>query len=64
MELSNSIASLAMDMSAAKFQQNLQMSVLKKSMDSSTDLMMGLIKMIDSVPKFSGENGSILNVRA
>lgn len=64
MELSNSIASLAMDMSAAKFQQNLQTAVLKKSIDSSTDMMMGLIKMIDSVPKFSGENGSILNVRA
>ena len=64
MELSNSIASMAMDMSAAKFQQNVQMSVLKKSMDSNTDLMMGLIKMIDSIPKFNGEKGSILDVRA
>ena len=64
MELSNSIASMAMDMSAAKFQQNVQMSVLKKSMDSNTDLMMGLIKMMDSIPKFNGEKGSILDVRA
>ena len=64
MELSNSIASLAMNMSAAKFQQNLQTTMLKKSMDSNTDLMMGLIRMMDSVPKFSGEKGSLLDVRA
>lgn len=64
MELSNSIASMAMNMNAAKLQQNVQMSVLKKSMDSSSDLMMGLIKMMDSMPKFNGEKGSILDVRA
>ena len=64
MGLSESIASMAMDMSAARFQQNVQMAVLKKSMDSNVDLVNGLLKMMDSVPKFAGENGSILNVRA
>lgn len=64
MELSNSIASLAMNMSAAKFQQDVQTSVLKKSMETNVDLMNSLLKMMDSVPKFNGEKGSILDVRA
>lgn len=64
MEISNSIATMAMNMSAAKFQQDVQMSVLKKSMDSSVDLMNGLLDMMNSVPKFSGAKGSILDVRA
>ena len=64
MELSNSIATMAMNMSSAKFQQNVQLSVLKKSMDSNVDLMNGLLDMMNSIPKFSGAKGSILDVRA
>ena len=64
MELSNSIAQLSMNMSAAKFQQNLHTTMLKKAIDSNVDLMTGLLQMMDSVPKFSGDNGTILDVRA
>lgn len=64
MEMANSIAQMAMDMSAAKAQQGLQMAMLKKTMDTSTELASNLIDMMDSVPVFPGENGSLLNVRA
>lgn len=64
MELSNSIAQMAMDMSAARTQQGLQMAMLKKTMDTSTEMASSLISMMGSVPVFPGENGSLLNVRA
>lgn len=64
MDLVNSIAQMSMSMSAAKFQQNLQTTMLKKAIESNTDLVTNLIQMMDSVPRFAGENGSILNVRA
>lgn len=64
MDLTNSIAQMSMSMSAAKIQQNVHTAVLKKAMDSNADMMTGLLQMLDSVPKFSGANGSILDVRA
>ncbi len=64
MDLANSIAQMSMNMSAAKFQQQVHVSVMKKAMDSNADMMNGILSMLDSVPRFAGANGSILNVRA
>ncbi|MCH5193907.1 MAG: YjfB family protein [Oscillospiraceae bacterium] len=64
MNLVDSIAQMAMNMSAARFSQDLQMTMMKKSMESSADLASNLIDMMDSVPKFAGDNGFLLDVRA
>ena len=64
MNLVDSIAQMAMNMSAARFSQDLQMTMMKKSIESSADLASNLIDMMDSVPKFAGDNGTILDVRA
>lgn len=64
MNLVDSIAQMSMDMSAVKLQQNLQTTMLKKAMDTDTQLASGLIEMMDSVPHFSGEKGLLLDVRA
>lgn len=64
MNLVNSIATMAMDMSAAKFQQNVQLTMMKKTMDTTATQAQGIIEMMDSVPHFPGANGSLLDVRA
>ena len=64
MDLVNSIAQMSMDMSAVKFQQNLETTLLKQAMDTNTELAGNLIDMMDSIPKFSGDNGLLLDVRA
>ena len=64
MNLVDSIAQMSMNMSAAKFSQDLQMTMLKKSIESSADLASNLIDMMDSIPKFAGDNGLLLDVRA
>lgn len=64
MNLVDSIAQMSMDLSAFKLQQNLQTTMLKEAMDTDTKLASDLIEMMDSVPHFSGENGSLLDVRA
>lgn len=64
MNLVDSIAQMSMDLSAFKLQQNLQATMLKEAMDTDTKLASDLIEMMDSVPHFSGENGSLLDVRA
>ena len=64
MDLVNSIAQMSMSMSTAKFQQDLHTLMLKKAIDGNSDMMNGILQMIDAVPKFSGEKGSILDVRA
>ena len=64
MELANSIAQMSMSMSAAKFQQSVHTTMLKKAMDNDANMMNGLLQMLDSVPKFSGDNGLLLDVRA
>ena len=64
MNLVDSIAQMAMNMSAARFQQDLQMTMMRKTMESTTDLASNLISMMDSVPKFAGDNGLLLDVRA
>lgn len=64
MDLVNSIAQMSMDLSAVKVQQNLETTMLKKAMDTNTELASNLIDMMDSIPKFGGEKGSLLDVRA
>ncbi len=64
MDLVNSIAQMSVSMSQANFQQGVQMSMMKKAMDSNAAMMDGVLRMLDSVPGFAGANGSILNVRA
>ena len=64
MNLVDSIAQMSMSMSAAKAQQGLELTMMKKSMETSVDLASSLIDMMDSVPKFAGDNGFLLDVRA
>ena len=64
MNLVNSIADMSMTMSAAKFQQDIGLTMMKKTMETSVDMMNGVLKMADSIPHFPGANGSILDVRA
>lgn len=64
MNLVDSIAQMSMNMSAAKFQQNLGLAVTKKAMETDTQLAKGLIEMMGSAPTFAGEKGALLNVRA
>lgn len=63
MELVNSIAEMSMTMSAMKTQQSLEIAMMKKTMDVSTEMVSDLLDTM-SVPTFPGENGSLLNVRA
>ena len=64
MNLVDSIVQMSMNMSAARFQQDLQMTMMRKTMESTADLASNLIDMMDSVPKFAGDNGLLLDVRA
>ena len=64
MNLVDSIAQMSMAMSEAKFQQDLHISMMKEAMETSVDLANGLIDMMNSVPKFPGDNGILLDVRA
>ncbi|MDE6746154.1 MAG: YjfB family protein [Oscillospiraceae bacterium] len=64
MNLVNSIADMSMAMSAAKFQQDLGLTMMKKTMETSVDMVKGVLDMADSIPHFPGANGSILDVRA
>ncbi|MCM1480722.1 MAG: YjfB family protein [Muribaculaceae bacterium] len=61
MEIANSIAEMSMTMSAVKTQQSVELAVTKKAMDTTTEMVSDLL---DSMPVFPGENGSLLNVRA
>lgn len=63
MEIVNSIAEMSMTMSAVKTQQSLELAVMKKAMDTSTELASNLLDSM-SVPAFPGNNGALLNVRA
>ncbi|MCH5347843.1 MAG: YjfB family protein [Oscillospiraceae bacterium] len=64
MNLVDSIAQMSMDMSAIRFQHDLGLTMMKKAMETSADLANNLIDMLDSVPKFAGDNGTLLDVRA
>lgn len=58
-----SIAALSMSMAAAKFQDDLSIGILKKSMDSSEQSAQLITDMLDSIPSPDGR-GQLLNVRA
>ena len=63
MELANSIAEMSINMSAMKTQQSVELAVMKKAMDTSTEMVSNLLEGM-SAPVFPGENGALLNVRA
>ena len=63
MDLVNSIAEMSMTMSAVKTQQSVEIAVMKKAMDTNTEMASDLLDAM-SVPRFAGENGALLNVRA
>lgn len=63
MELANSIAEMSMTMSAMKTQQSVELAVMKKAMDTNTEMVSNLLEGM-SAPVFPGENGALLNVRA
>ena len=63
MDLVNSIAEMSMTMSAVKTQQSVEIAVMKKAMETNTEKASDLLDAM-SVPRFSGENGALLNVRA
>lgn len=63
MELANSIAEMSMTMSAMKTQQSVELAVMKKAMDTSTEMVSNLLEGM-SAPVFPSENGALLNVRA
>ncbi|MDE6133571.1 MAG: YjfB family protein, partial [Oscillospiraceae bacterium] len=53
----------SMTMSAMKTQQSVEIAMMKKTMDTSTEMVSDLLDAM-SVPAFHGENGALLNVRA
>ncbi len=64
MDMMASIAQMSMTMSNMQVQQSVGTAMTKKAMESSADMMQGVIDMMDSIPKFPGANGSVLDVRA
>jgi len=65
MDMSTSIAQTAMSMKQAQFQQNLGVSLLKKTMDISSELAMGTIEMMNDTAKaFAGDIGAMFDARA
>ena len=62
--MATSIASMATAMKASQVQQNVQTSVLKKTMDTQEQLGAGIVKMMNEMPKFSGENGFLFDAIA
>ncbi len=64
MDLVTSIADMSIAMNQAKFQQNVHLTMMKKTMDTTAKQAQGIIEMMDAVPAFPGDNGSLLNVRA
>lgn len=64
MDMVTSIANMSMAMSSAKFQQDLGLTMVKKTMEANVDMMNGVLDMANSIPHFPGANGSLLDVRA
>ena len=48
MDMVTSIANMSMAMSAAKFQQDLGLTMMKKTMEANTDMINGILDMADS----------------
>ena len=64
MDLSTSIASMAMSMSQAKLQQDIGLSVLKKAMDTNAQAAQSIVDMMAPAKTFSGDIGAIFDARA
>ena len=66
MDLTASIANLATNMSQTNLQQKIGTSVLKKSMDTSSQLANGMLQMLDnsSAQAFGGDVGAMFDARA
>ena len=64
MDMSTSIASTATAMKASQLQQNVQTSVLKKTMETQQQVGAGIVNMLNEMPKFSGENGFLFDAIA
>ena len=62
--METSIASMAMGMQQANLMASINTSVMKKAMDMTENQAQGIIEMAQALPKFSGDIGNILDVRA
>jgi hypothetical protein len=51
-------------MSGVEFDAAFQFGIMGKAMDASKQLADGFIKMMDDIPKFEGDIGKRLDVRA
>ncbi len=60
--METSIAALSMGMASANLQNQLSVSMMKKSLDASQANMEAITKMMDSMPSPDGR-GTLLNVR-
>ncbi|MBQ8826202.1 MAG: YjfB family protein [Oscillospiraceae bacterium] len=66
MEMSNMIASMAMNMSSASLQQSINTSMMKKTMDTQESMAAQLLQMMDTSPAraFGSDIGAMFDVRA
>lgn len=66
MEMSNMIATMAMNMSNASLQQNINTSMMKKSMETKESMAAQLLQMMDTSPAraFGSDIGAMFDVRA
>lgn len=60
----SSIANMAMSMKQTQLMNNIGTSVMKKAMDVTQTQAQGIVDMANNMPKFNGEVGSLLDVRA
>ncbi len=64
MGLSDYIASVATDMKATNLQMNVGNALMSKAMDVTETAAAGIIDMMDDIPTFPGDVGSLFNARA
>ena len=66
MEISNSIATMAMSMSQDSLQQNINTSMMKKTMDTQESMAAQLLEMMNTSPAraFGSDIGAIFDARA
>lgn len=62
--MSTAIADMAMSMKQAQLLSSVGTAMAKKSMETMETQAQGVIEMAQSIPKFDGEIGSLLDVRA
>ena len=66
MEMSNMIATMAMNMNNASLQQDISTSMMKKSMETQESMAAQLLQMMDTSPAraFGSDIGAMFDVRA